>query len=105
MRTLVPDGLIVGTYVRRGAGLWIGMRAVVTVFTLLAQGDPLRPTAGMTIGIVAVSAALGLLETHRRRERALLGNLGVSLPALALMLAVPAAIGELVLRAIAAGLS
>ena len=102
MNTAVPDGLIVASYARRGAGLWIGVRAVASLFTILAQGDLLNPTAGLAIGIVAASAALALLETHRRRERALLGNLGVSLPALTLMLTWPAATGELTFLAIAA---
>lgn len=67
-----------------------------------AEMDPVRlaPTAMMTI--VLASCLLGLADIHRRHERALLANLGVSRAMLVVFLAGPAVAGEMVLL-VAAG--
>ncbi|MEO7456916.1 MAG: hypothetical protein ABIY52_11690 [Gemmatimonadaceae bacterium] len=51
------------------------------------------------MGIVLLSVGVSLLETHLRRERAFLGNLGVRPLVIGLLFAAPALIGELAIRA------
>ena len=51
-------------------------------------------TAPLTVGI---SMLLGLLDMRIKKERALLGNLGISQPVLAGLFALSAIVGELVL--------
>jgi hypothetical protein len=92
--------LIAASYLRRGAGIWLGVRTIASLMTFLAGGNPLSLSFGATVATIAVSGALGLLETHRRHERALLGNLGVTMAMLTIMLVAPALLGELSLLAI-----
>lgn len=48
--------------------------------------------------IIAISVILELFQSHVRRERAFLGNLGVPPWMSTAMVAVPATLGELALR-------
>lgn len=65
---------------------------------LLATVNPLRVSAMAGLGIVLLTVAVGVLDTHRRRERVLLANLGVRLFAIGALFAIPALIGEPVLH-------
>jgi hypothetical protein len=53
--------------------------------------------------MIAVSVALGFVDTIRRREMALIGNLAIHPAALIGALAMPAILGELILHAIGPG--
>jgi hypothetical protein len=60
---------------------------------------PLPRSFGAFVLFVAVTTTLCIADVWRRRERALLGNLGVSLPQLTVMSAVVPAVAELSLLA------
>ncbi len=59
--------------------------------------DPLRLSATTIAALILVTFVLGLADIHRRHERVLLGNLGVTHTMLGVFLAGPALAGELTL--------
>lgn len=65
---------------------------------LLADADALKLSKPSLVAIVLLILALGWIETRRRRESVLLGNLGVSPLVLSIFFAAPAILGELALR-------
>ena len=98
---MLPHPLIVRTYIARGIRLWLAIRGIVTCIILLGASSQ-RLSLPAMIQLVGVSVALCFLETHRRRERALLGNLGVPPFTLAVLFALPAVLGEIAIRALVA---
>jgi hypothetical protein len=90
-----PNLLITRNYLARGARLWIGVRLMGSVMLALAGTNPLHPTFTTTMLIVGVSAVLGVVDMHRRHERALLQNLAVSRTSFLVLFAGPALLGEL----------
>ncbi len=96
----LPARLIVRSYLVRSARLWVVARGLLVLQLLYAGQAPFGFPSSVTA--VAVTAALGLAETHRRREWALLGNLGVGMRELIPLLLVPPAIGETVLQIVKA---
>lgn len=95
-----PNRLIVATYLRRGTTLWVVKRAALTGLWILAGDDPLHLTFASFIGALVIYVSVGYIETTRRHERDLLGNLGVKRRTLAVFFVVPALVGEGVLRAL-----
>ncbi len=96
-RAAMPDALIVTTWMRRGAGTWLVTRAMFVVALLLVDYPPLDLSVATGLGVAAVATGLGVADAYaRRREHALLGNLGVGTGVLATLLAIPALLGELV---------
>lgn len=93
-----PNRLIVRAYLSRTARLWLGARALLCGVSLLAGMNPVPLSAGAAVEIVLLSVGLSVLETHRRRERALLSNLGIGPFALGALFVAPAMIGELALH-------
>jgi hypothetical protein len=69
-----------------------------------AGSDPLRFTFGASVVVVGLSIAVGFVEIGLRREWALLGNLSVSPLVLGCIFAGPAAVGEALLKLLAATL-
>jgi hypothetical protein len=104
---MLPNSLIVRTYLLRGAKLWLFTRiAVAGAFAFAAAvgggvapafNNPLQLSPVAVAGVVALSVGLAYLDTRRHRESILLGNLGVSQLHLAAMFIVPAIAGEIVL--------
>jgi hypothetical protein len=93
-----PDPLIVRAYLTRGVKVWVLTRALLIVAFLFSNADPFRLSAIEFIAVITLSAALGFLETRRHRERALLGNLGVSPLVLGALFSGPALVGEIAFR-------
>lgn len=93
-----PNGLVVRAYLFRGVLLWIAARAAITVALMLAGEDPIRISGFTGVGIVLLVVVLGWIETRRRREGALLANLGVSPLLPSVCFAAPALLAELLLR-------
>ncbi len=58
-----------------------------------------------TVEVVVLSVVVCFVETNRNRERALLANMGVRPVAVGALFAVPALVGEIVLRAVGAAVS
>ena len=94
-----PNRLIVQAYLSRGARLWLIVRAMLSGVFLLAGTNPVRLSALVGVEIVLLTGAVSFLEIRRRRERALLANLGVRPLVCGALSAAPALIGELALRA------
>ena len=97
-----PNRLVLRAYVLRGARIWGLARLALSGVFVLGGIAPLTLPSLVTVGIVAMSVVLGLVETHLHRESALLANLGVSSVALGACFAGPAVVGELMLSALGA---
>jgi hypothetical protein len=93
-----PNRLFVRAYLSRGAGFWLATRVAVTGVVLLAGASPLRLSVATAAEVILLSGIMSVLETHRRRERALLANLGVSPFLLGALFLGPALVGEIALR-------
>lgn len=78
----------------RQLGLWVLLRAVhatVAAVVGVAGGGPvLSPIRQPQPAVVILCVALGVVETLRRHERVLLGNLGIDWKQLACLMAGPA---------------
>ena len=98
-----PDALLATTLMRRGAGTWLGMRGLLALALLLVEQPPVAISAGTALALVVAAAAVGVADAYvRRRERALLGNLGLRTGVLAALLALPALAGEIVVALLVA---
>jgi hypothetical protein len=93
-----PNFLVVRTFLVRGALLWLAARAMITTALLLDGASPFRLSGAAIAEVILLSVALCFLETHLRRERALLENLGIRRLTLGVVFAGPALVGELALR-------
>jgi hypothetical protein len=90
-------------YLVRGATCWLAAHAVVAVVAWFGALPALPLTAFAAFEMIAVSVALGFVDTLRRHEMALIDNLAIHPVALTGALATPAILGEVILRAIATG--
>ena len=101
MNLRIPASIILRAYFARGMWLWLIVRiavaAVPVLVGALAPAAVLRYSLSGSLALLVCCALLGVIDSRARRERALLGNLGVSDREIALMFAVPAAVGELML--------
>ncbi|MEO7043431.1 MAG: hypothetical protein ABI035_14305 [Gemmatimonadaceae bacterium] len=97
-RTTLPNRLIVRTYATRGALLWVATRAILIAIFLRGGFDPFQLSAAAMGGVVLLSVVVCFLETYRRHERALLGNLAVRPVTLIVLFATPALLGEVAIR-------
>jgi hypothetical protein len=89
---------IVETYFLRGAWCWLAARAVLSLVRLFGGLTPLRVSTATSLEIAALAIGVGFLETMRRRERALIGNLAVHPAVLLICFGTPALAGEAALR-------
>jgi hypothetical protein len=78
--------------------LWIVTRAAISIVLVLAGSNALKLSPATLVELVLLVVALGWIETRRRRESALLGNLGVRPLVLSVFFGAPALLGELLLR-------
>ena len=103
----LPARPIVRSYVARSTKVWILARVLLGLqlafaaqdraFGIERVADHLFGLGHMVI-VVAVSTALGVVETHRRHEWALLGNLGIGFRELLPLLVLPPVVGEMILH-------
>jgi hypothetical protein len=101
---VLPNRLVVRAYVVRGFLLWFLTRLIISAL-LLAMGDnPLGVSPVATLYIVALTTIACFIETRRRHELALLGNLGVSRGYMIALFTVPAIAGEMLIGLSAAAL-
>lgn len=94
----LPAGIIVRSYLARGAVLWVVTRALVSVVIVLARGAPFAFSAVLCTVVLAI--CLGLLETHQRHEWALIGNLGLRRRVVAILLGLPAVAVEALVQGV-----
>ena len=99
---MLPNRALVATYATRHFRLWALLRVGLSGMFFLAGLDPLRVSPPMLGAMVALAAAVSLVELRRRRERDLIGNLGVGAVALTALVIAPPLAGELLLRAMGA---
>lgn len=92
-----PNALLVRAYLRRGVGLWVASRVLLAMVLAFAELEPIRLSTAGSIQLVLVTALVAWVDLHRRKERALLGNLGVSRAFIVAICALPAAVGETIL--------
>ena len=92
-----PNPLIIRAYLARGAYIWIAARISAGAMLALAGSNPIHFTFVVASLMVAVSTMLGVVESGRRHERALLENLAVSRTSFCILLAAPALFGELLM--------
>ena len=96
------SAFIVRPYAARGARLWCGVRLLIVTLSLVGEPhvsmqEAMRWTLGGALGVLACCWGLAFVDIRVRRERALLGNLGVGEQDVTLLYVAPAAIGELLL--------
>jgi hypothetical protein len=75
----------------RAAFLWVPVRLIVGVTGRMSDG---AASLDSPLGIVLLCCALGVIDIHRRHERALWANLGISLVVIGSLFAFVAAMGE-----------
>lgn len=85
-------------YLVRGAVCWLSTRAIVSSLLWLAGLTAFRLSPIAALEMVALSVVVAVVDTFRRREGVLLANLAVHPLALGSVLAIPATLGELLLR-------
>lgn len=79
----------------RGIIIWAGMRVLLALgIAMLEAVPPFRLPASVAIAVALIAGVLAWLETRRRREHLLLGNLGISPPMLFLIGLLPAVVME-----------
>jgi hypothetical protein len=103
--SMVPNTLVASAYLRRGLLLWLVTRAAITSVLLIAGADIRKFSTTALVEVVLLIVVLGWFEILRHRERTLLGNLGVSPLVISILFAVPAMLGEAMLRIGAAALA
>jgi hypothetical protein len=87
---------------RRGFRLWVLARLLMSALFFLSQTDPLRLPTMTTVVFVLTCVMLGYVEVHLNHERDLLANLGLGRRVLMPYFLVPAVLGELLIRVVAA---
>lgn len=100
-----PPRLIVRAYLRRGAVVWLTTRLVVVVVFAFGGTNPFVVPIVVLLGLVAASAALTLVDVHRRHEQMLIGNLAIGPAFIVALAAIPALAGELAIRLAASALA
>ncbi len=90
-------------YLVRGTTCWLAAHAVVGIVAWFGSLPALPLTVSGEFEMIALSVTLGFVDTLRRREMALIGNLAIHPVALTGALAIPAILGELILHAIGNG--
>lgn len=100
-----PNRLVVRAYLARGFRVWLVARGIATIVFLRAGVDPVRLPIASIAELVLLSVALCFLDIHRRKERALLGNLAIGGGSLAALFAIPAIFGELAIQLAVLGLA
>ena len=99
-RLRLPHLAIVRRYFARGFVLWLLARLMmmaVATFAKIPIRDVVRWSVSGALGMLGVCAVLGFVDVRVRRERTLLGNLGIDDRELVGMYVVPAIVGELLL--------
>ena len=92
---MIPNSVVVRAFAFRSAKLWFGARALLALALANANLPPFPRSTGAVIIVVLITTALCFAELWRRRERVLIGNLGVSQWAIAGLSVVPPTIAEL----------
>lgn len=93
----LPNSLVVSAYLSRGLRLWLAVRGLGSLLVFLGGFDPLRLSAQTLILLLSVTAALAFIDLRIRKEAALIGNLGISIPAVMLITVVPGILGEVII--------
>lgn len=99
---MLPNRLVATMMLRRGARLYLIARVAISGLIVLSGDDPFRLPVSTTVGVLFTCITLGYVEMYRNHERDLLGNLGIKRRSIAGFFLVPALVGELIVRGVAA---
>jgi hypothetical protein len=94
---VASSAIVLRAYFPRAVWLWSLTRAAGTSLFALAGTSPAQISVETRIHYVLLAVAVCFVDLWVRRERALLGNLGVSRVAMASIFVAAAVIGELAL--------
>jgi hypothetical protein len=87
----LPHRTFIVGLVKRALFLWVGIKAIVTLFLASTGG---KATVRTAIVIVLLVGFLSLLDARRRNEHIFWANLGVAPWTLAALASIPAVAGE-----------
>ena len=94
LRSIPPRAFLIAL-VTRALIIWAGMRMALALgIVMLDAGAPFQLPASVASAVVLVAGALAWIETRRRHEHLLLGNLGISQSTLVFIGLLPAALSE-----------
>jgi hypothetical protein len=93
--------MVARAYAWRGARLWLGVRAAVSLVLLFAGAAPLRLPFAATIALIAITLTVAFIDARRQHELVFVENLGIHPALLGLFLGTPAIIGEALIHAMA----
>lgn len=99
---MLPRSLIVRAYLARSLLLWLGIRVILALAGALAASDLVRLSAAAIPLVVCLTVVVAFVDTRRRHERVLLGNLGIGPVVLASLFAVPPLVAEIAIHALVA---
>lgn len=99
---MLPNSLLARAYLARSFRLWLGIRVIVALAGALAATNLVRLSAAAIGPVVCLTVVVAFVDTGRRRERALLGNLGVGPLTLAALVAAPPLVAEIAIHALLA---
>lgn len=94
--------VVMRTYALRSAQMWVGMRAMAAVYLAFNNAPAFPRSPGALIFFVLVTVAVCIAEMQLRRERMLIGNLGMSPWTLGGISAIPPLLAEACIVATAA---
>lgn len=97
--------MVICAWTARSLRLWFGVRALGALVLMLNELEPLSRSPTDVLLFVLLTTAACFADVWVRRERVLLGNLGVSLPTLGVVSAIPALMAEACLWAAVAVVS
>jgi hypothetical protein len=98
VRAIAPSRSLSLTIVARSCVIWLGTRALVSAVLFTAGVDPRRLDPIQTSVVVMATVVVAAVDSHRKHERLLLGNLGISPIAVGAWIATTALLGELAVR-------
>ncbi len=100
-----PDRTLTWRMITRATVIWVALRVASMVPSIpaalrvapMAPSDVLTVSLYLTVLIIAVTVALVTLDGRRRNEHLFMANLGVSLPTLITVAAIPPTVLEIAL--------
>ena len=91
---MLANPVVVRAYALRSANLWLGLRGTMALVLAVADLPPFPRSANAVLFFVLVTTLICVLDVRRRHERALIGNLGLSLWTLAGISVIPPILAE-----------
>jgi hypothetical protein len=91
---MLTHPLVIRAYALRSVRLWLGLRGMTALFLAVNDLPPFPRSRAAVLFFVLVTTAVCFADVWVRHERALIGNLGMSLWTLAGVSALPPVLAE-----------